>query len=318
MSSSVSHGLKLKTTQILVVDDNPTALRLLESILEKEGYLVSTATNGKEALDMLQGDPEGIDVIVLDRMMPEMDGLEVVRRMQADRRFKYIPVIMETAADKPEEISEGISAGVFYYLTKPIERKTLVSVVAAAVKESEQRRQLRAEMARHHMGFGLIQVMKTRFRTLEEAESLASFLAHCFPDQDRALTGISELLINAVEHGNLEISYEEKSRLVEAQQWRQEVERRLADPKYGAREVVAIFERKDKAYYLQVTDEGPGFNWRGYLEFDPSRASHNHGRGIAMANMIAFDRLVYNDKGNQVTAVMYEPDPEGNGDDYWG
>jgi anti-sigma regulatory factor (Ser/Thr protein kinase) len=160
--------------------------------------------------------------------------------------------------------------------------------------------------------------LKGSCRTLEEAESLSSFLANCFPDSDRALTGISELLVNGVEHGNLGISYDDKTRLMDENIWREEVERRLQLPEYADKKLTVIFEKKDDTYYLQVTDQGDGFNWKSFLEFDPSRASHNHGRGIAMANMIAFDRLVYNEKGNQVTAIMRARDEEMEIDDYWG
>jgi len=79
-----------------------------------------------------------------------------------------------------------------------------------------------------------------------------------------------------------------------------------------------IFEKKKNTYYLQITDQGKGFNWKSFMEFDPSRASDNHGRGIAMANMIAFDRLVYNEAGNQVTAVMDVQEEAAEIDDYWG
>jgi len=318
-SAATSQGLQIKKNAILVVDDNPTALHLLASILEKEGYEITRATNGLEAMAELRShQEEGFDVILLDRMMPEMDGMEVTRQIQADSELKHIPIVMQTAADKPEQISEGIKAGVFYYLTKPIERKTLLSVVSSAIKEVEQRKVLRAEMHRHRMSFGLIQVLKGSCRSLDEAESLASFLANCFPDPDRALTGISELLINAVEHGNLSISYEEKTELMESNSWREEVARRLQLPEFLDKEVTVIFEKKQGTYYLQVTDQGKGFNWKTFLEFDPSRASHNHGRGIAMANMIAFDRLVYNEQGNQVTAVMDIQTAETEIDDYWG
>ena len=105
----------------------------------------SAAVNGIEAMRTLHDLAHDFDAIILDRMMPELDGIEVTRRMLADPVLKYIPIVMQTAADKPEEISEGIKAGVFYYLTKPVERKTLVSVVASAVKERTQGRVLRTD-----------------------------------------------------------------------------------------------------------------------------------------------------------------------------
>jgi anti-sigma regulatory factor (Ser/Thr protein kinase) len=172
-------------------------------------------------------------------------------------------------------------------------------------------------MRRHRLSFGLVEVLKSSCQTLDEAESISSFLANCFPDAERALTGISELLFNAIEHGNLGIEYDEKTDLMNRNCWREEVEKRLQLPDFEKKRVTVIFERKDETYYLQVTDEGQGFNWKNFMEFDPSRASHNHGRGIAMANIIAFDRLVYNDKGNQVTAIMNKPAPVEDGDDYW-
>jgi CheY-like chemotaxis protein len=319
LSSTIAgKGMQVQKTHLLVVEDNPTTLHLLTRILEDEGYEVTQAHNGLEAMNELKNREEDFDVILLDRMMPMMDGMEVTRKILSDSKLKHIPIVMQTAADQPEQISEGIKAGVFYYLTKPVERSTLLSVVSSAVKEVRQRRVLRAEMLRHRLSFGLIQVLKGSCRTLEEAESLASFLANCFPDSDRALTGISELLINGVEHGNLGISYDDKTRLMDENIWRQEVDRRLTLPEYADKQLTVIFEKKGDTYYLQVTDQGEGFNWKSFLEFDPSRASHNHGRGIAMANMIAFDRLVYNEKGNQVTAIMKTRDESEEVDDYWG
>ncbi len=293
-----------RKARLLVVDDNPSALELLTCLLQDEGYHVTRAGNGLEAMNELTNREDDFDVILLDRMMPMMDGMEVTRKILADARTKHIPIIMQTAADRPEQISEGIKAGVFYYLTKPVERRTLLSVVSSAVKEVAQRRVLREEMLRHRLSFGLIQILKGSCRTLEEAESLASFLANCFPDSDRALTGISELLVNGIEHGNLGISFAEKTRLLEKNIWRKEVEKRLRLPENARKFITVLFERKDNIYTLQITDQGEGFNWRAFLEFDPSRATHNHGRGIAMARMISFDRLEYNEKGNQVTAIM--------------
>lgn len=317
-SSLHNQAQQVKKHSLLIVDDNPTTLRMLEQILSKEGYHTVTAVDGMEALRAMQDTANDFDAIILDRMMPELDGIEVTRRMQADPELKHIPIVMQTAADKPEEISEGIKAGVFYYLTKPVERKTLLSIVASAVKERTHARVLRTEMQSYRMGFSLIEVLKSSFRTLEEAESLASFLANLFPDPDRALVGTAELLINAVEHGNLGITYDDKTELMDANTWQEEVNRRLEMPEYRDRKVTVIFEKKDGVCYLQVTDQGKGFAWKSFLQFDPSRATHNHGRGVAMANMITFDRLVYNEQGNQVTAVMNPPSTSGEEDPYWG
>jgi len=301
---------------ILAVDDNPTTLRLLEAMLKRNKFGVRTAVNGIDAMAVLNEFHETIDIVLLDRMMPEMDGIEVCNAMKADENLRYIPIIMQTAANHPEEISEGIAAGVFYYLTKPLNIEMLLSIVEAAGKQIRRHRQLRREMERRKISFGLVQILKCTFRTLDEAEGLSIFLANYFDDPDRTLTGISELLVNAVEHGNLGISYAEKSALVAEKNWQTEINKRLNDPHYRDRRVTVIFERKEKACYIQITDEGDGFDWKQYMEVDPSRAMHNHGRGIAMANMLCFNKLVYNEKGNQVTGVI-ETDTREDKDDFW-
>ncbi len=302
---------------ILAVDDNPTSLRLLESMLGRKDFEVRTAVNGMEAMAILNEFHDTIDIILLDRMMPEMDGIEVCNAMKANEKLRYIPIIMQTAANHPEEISEGIATGVFYYLTKPLNAEMLLSIVEAAGKQVRRHKLLHSEMERRKISFGLVQILKCTFKTLDEAEGLSIFLANYFDDPDRTLTGISELLVNAVEHGNLGISYEEKSSLVADENWQQEVTKRLADPQYAERIVTVIFERKKDACYIQITDEGEGFDWKQFLEVAPSRAMHNHGRGIAMANMLCFSKLVYNDKGNQVTGII-EAEKKQDKDDFWG
>jgi two-component system, cell cycle response regulator len=296
--------IRTKPIRLLAVDDNPTALRLLESILVRAHYEVMTVTNGKDALHYLASNPELIDSILLDRMMPEMDGIQVCAALKADQQLRNIPVIMQTAADRPEEIREGIQAGVFYYLTKPLDKETLLSVVSSAVNQAEQYRLLRMEIRQQHKNLGLVQVLQCTYKTLAEADSLATFLASLFPEPDRIVAGISELLINAVEHGNLGIGYDLKSRLSAENRLQEEINRRYHDPCYAPRKVMVDFARKDQTCILEITDEGEGFDWGRYLEVDPLRATHNHGRGIAMANILSFDELRYNSKGNQAIGTV--------------
>jgi hypothetical protein len=108
-------------------------------------------------------------------------------------------------------------------------------------------------------------------------------------------------MINAVEHGNLEISYEEKTRLFEVDGWDSEVRRRLSEPPYADRQVRVEFERLRDRIQVTITDEGRGFDWCQYLDIDPARLHHQHGRGIAMSRLISFDDVKYSGAGNQVS-----------------
>jgi len=105
--------------KILVVDDQPINVQLLKRKLEREGMTVATAYSGREALDHVAADKP--DLILLDVMMPEMDGIEVCQRLQADDANKSIPIIFITARTSKEGKIEGLGVGAVDYITKPID-----------------------------------------------------------------------------------------------------------------------------------------------------------------------------------------------------
>ena len=109
----------MATPKILVVDDQPINVQLLKRKLEREGMTVATSYSGREALDLVKADKP--DLILLDVMMPEMDGIEVCQRLQADKETKAIPVIFITARTSKEGKIEGLGVGAVDYITKPID-----------------------------------------------------------------------------------------------------------------------------------------------------------------------------------------------------
>ncbi|PCJ98094.1 MAG: hypothetical protein COA45_08045 [Zetaproteobacteria bacterium] len=295
---------KSNSIRVLIVDDDRVMRRMFQIQIEKLGYQADLAVDGKEAINLLNGDKDAFDIVVLDRKMPEMDGLEVVARMKANVDLRKIPIIMATGSNKPEEIKQGIDAGVFYYLTKPIDQEVLKSVFISAVREVQTQTTLKRELKKHRTSFNLIHSATFYLKTITEAEDLAAFLANCYPDPERVITGLAELIINAIEHGNLGISYNEKTDLIERGIWREEIDRRAQMSEHKEKKIEVIFNHKDDGSCVQILDEGSGFEWRRYLDIDPARASHNHGRGIAQANAVSFDELRYNATGNQVTAIV--------------
>ncbi len=118
--------------RILVVDDHEDNVEVLRARLEARGYEVEGATNGQEALDTVgRWCP---DLILLDVMMPDMDGLEVVKRLKADRNLPFIPVIMQTALDSTERMVAGLEAGADDYVTKPINFQELEARVRSLLR----------------------------------------------------------------------------------------------------------------------------------------------------------------------------------------
>lgn len=104
--------------RILVADDDPAILRLVTAIVEKEGYRVAAARDGREALKMLQKDSDFIAGI-FDVMMPHVQGPELVRYMRTEKRLMKIPVMVMTAEQNPKISSESFAAGAVVFLPKP-------------------------------------------------------------------------------------------------------------------------------------------------------------------------------------------------------
>ena len=290
--------------RILVVDDEPLNLEIIGDVLDDPMYEVSNAENGEIAWQALLATASPPHLVLLDRMMPVLDGIELLRRIKADKRFADIPVVMQSAASSSHQIAEGVAAGAWYYLPKPYAPRDLLTIVHAALTEVEEREAARRAVSNRLSVLELLDVAEFEFHTLQQAADLAISLAGFCPDPARAAMGLSELLVNAVEHGNLGITYDQKSEMRRADTWESEIQRRQSDPVLGARRVRVLFRRLADRLTFTVIDQGEGFDWRRYLEFDPGRAFDPNGRGIAMARQASFASLDYQDKGNIVVATI--------------
>ena len=116
---------------ILVVDDLPQNVRLLEAVLAPRGYAIATATSGREALERVASDP--IDLVLLDIVMPEMDGYEVCRALRADDSTRFLPVVMITASGEQEKVA-AIEAGADDFIAKPFDQAELLARVGSLLR----------------------------------------------------------------------------------------------------------------------------------------------------------------------------------------
>lgn len=130
------------TARVLIVDDIPTNVRLLEARLNAEYYDLVTASSGPEALSLCQS--SDIDIVLLDVMMPDMDGFEVCQRLKADTRTQHIPVLMVTALDQPSDRVRGLQVGADDFLTKPVDDMQLLARVKSLVRLKSLTDELRA------------------------------------------------------------------------------------------------------------------------------------------------------------------------------
>jgi DNA-binding response OmpR family regulator len=202
------------------------------------------------------------------------------------------------------DVWEGIRSGAFYYLSKPLDMGLLLQIVAAAISKGATKKKLWAQIESTHSAIGLIDRGFFRYRTMQQCEHLAWLLASSCPDPKRISVGLYELMLNALEHGNLGITYDEKTTLIDSKQWETEVRSRQALPENSAKFVEVMLSRTAQKIRFKIQDMGHGFPWQNYLEATPDRVFDNHGRGILLAKCEAFDRITYQGNGNCVVAEV--------------
>ncbi|MEM1289101.1 MAG: PleD family two-component system response regulator [Pseudomonadota bacterium] len=202
------------TARVLVVDDIVANVKLLDARLRAEYFEVLTATNGLEAIDVARRND--CDIIILDVMMPGIDGFETCRRLKADPKTAHVPVVMVTALDQPSDRVQGLQAGADDFLTKPIRDVALLSRVKNLVRlkrlidELKVRTTTSAQPISGEGGFvaedpaqpltGSILLVDDRASSYERLKSALSrqFKVHVHTDPETALFHISDYAYDMV------------------------------------------------------------------------------------------------------------------------
>ncbi|MGE0408695.1 MAG: hypothetical protein AB7P23_05460 [Amphiplicatus sp.] len=282
---------------VFILSSRDERLIALEKIIEAKGYLCTTFSSSDDALAAARRAGSAKKVLFIDGLCGSMPtSLDSFAEAPAD----LVLVLISGGADYAQ-ISDALRKAAFMVLKAPMAKEMLDCVVDAAVNEAGRRLALAAEWRRMAGALKRIETGKFRFRTIEEADALSRLLAFAFPEPDRAARGLSELMHNAVEHGNLEIGFREKSRLLDDDMLGAEIARRLQDPRYQARVAEAVLARRDDGVYVVIKDAGAGFDWSEFVKFSPARAAHRNGRGIQVARLTCFDKLSFNETGNLVS-----------------
>ena len=182
----------MKKSHVLAVDDEALNLEILLEYFDGENTLsLETADGGEAAWSLLQNPQNEFKAILLDRMMPGLDGIGLLKRIKADPRLSGIPVIMQTAANSAAQIREGLETGAYYYLTKPYRRDNLLAIVQAALADAEMRYALRQQLHGHINSLQFLNQAEFSIRNVDEASQLASFIAQACPNPEMVVMGIS-------------------------------------------------------------------------------------------------------------------------------
>ena len=295
-----------RTPFVVCIDDEETNLEILEMHLKKAGLDCKTISYSEIGLDFIKANAEKIDVVILDIMMPGLDGITLLKELKIDPKTARIPVIMQTAMTGEQKTVEGIEAGAYYYVTKPYSHSVLISIVKSALKEKRETDGLKTEVISLHNVVDNLRSCNFELKDFSEARRIANYLARFSNDPNKYIVGLTALLVNAVEHGNLELGFEAKHKLLIENKYEEEIEKRLKSPQYADKRVTIELHRKEQEgiFSVIIKDEGKGFNWQDYMDFDPTRMADPNGRGIAMANIMIPGAVEYWGKGNMVIYKM--------------
>jgi len=211
--------------RVLAVDDQTDSLRVIRLRLHAAGIECFTASSGQAALDFLATQP--VDLVILDVMMPGMDGYEVCRRLKLNERTRDLPVLFLTANNQPEEKARGFEAGAHDYLSKPIEQQELLARARAALRVKHLQDQLKAQILEQQAQFQAQLQLQQQVGALQQGMmsahwqkllgQLAGSLAHEINNPLMAALGTVQLLM--VEE-NLPEELRDRLRLTDQNLWR--------------------------------------------------------------------------------------------------
>ncbi|TVR76162.1 MAG: response regulator [Chitinophagaceae bacterium] len=282
---------------IYAVDDDPIYHTLVKNALKNDTYKIECFLTGDEAIENLNVSTNEVSAIILDYEMPGRDGISILKWIKKQKKFRHVPVILLTSNKDKENIRNGISAGAYYYLTKPFKKSVLMSLVRSALNDFKYKDLYVKESKNQPNPFieyesGIISIKK-----VSEVPLVTSWLADASKNPNETMT-VSELIMNGIEHGNLNISYDEKTMLIDEERLYSEIERRSQLPENRDKHVELKFNKGSDQLHVTIKDQGDGFNFEKYLFFDENRIFDNHGRGIAIVN--SFLDIRYLGNGSEV------------------
>lgn len=296
-----------RQTTILLIDDEDVVREELGGILEDEGYRVLAGADGEEGLALFRA--HGPDIVITDVRMPRRDGLSVA--MAIRQQAPHVPVTVITGHGTEAMAIEALRAGVTDFIKKPVRLEDL----AAALTRMEAARLLAMPHANLAMPAAVESMQRVwRYTLRNEMGAIPAFveamLKQCAKRarleakaQMELSLALRELLLNALEHGNLGLSFADKTEALESGTLEALLRSRATDPRYVERRITVETTLQPSLITVSIEDMGEGFDWNNLADpLDPSQQLASHGRGILLARM-SVDTLEYNATGNRVTVT---------------
>ncbi len=287
---------------LVVINSTGSAQGKIDEQLQRLGFGLIHIREDLAALDDLDRYAANADAVLLDWRCEAEKSYQFADALARKCAEVGLPVLTLAASSRAHDIQLALEAGLSNLLSMPCQLADL----KAAVETLGRHGRAAQEPASGDMddAFTLLDNCRFRFRTPEDVDKLVPLIARMFPRPERAASGIAELMMNAIEHGNLEIGHERKADWVARRVYQNELLKRLHTPPYSTRWAEVIITRRADGVMIVIMDEGCGFCWQNFIGAADERkcASDTEAGGIAKAQRDSFDDIRFNHLGNQVTA----------------
>ena len=287
--------------KILVVEDHPIYRKLLIDIIEAKKIKFLEAEDGEVGLEMFKKHKP--DLVICDILMPKMNGLELLKTIKEIKSDTY--VIIATAHDYEDWVIEALNSGASNYLKKPVTFKELTHILDKYY-EIEKNKSISKNIMSVVEEKQLILKLKLDIQSIPNiVDYLIKETGNKIKESDRLgfELGLNELIINSVEHGNLEISSEEKQKAFEDNKLLHLYNTKLKEPELANRTITIKLNITKEIIELEITDEGKGFDWRKISNpLTSDNIEKLAGKGVFLSKYY-FDELEYKGKGNIVRVI---------------
>jgi CheY-like chemotaxis protein/anti-sigma regulatory factor (Ser/Thr protein kinase) len=301
-------------SHILVVDDSPTQLRQIQFLLEREGFVVRSAVDGVQAIASIEDNMPML--VVTDLQMPEMNGLELVASVK--ETIPSLPVILTTSQGSEEIASQALKAGAASYVPKRELNDTLIPVLQQVMAVNKAAKAV-PKVAKNAIESNITLEVSNDESQIPDIISRLELpmVEHDLFDEGERMQiamALDEALLNAMIHGNLEVSSELRQS-DDGAPYVNMIAKRKKEAPYSDRKVTIKLEASNEQVTFTIRDDGPGFDAAALRDpTDPENIERAGGRGLLLINAF-MDEVSHNELGNEIRMVKRKATGDGEESD---
>jgi len=304
VTATMTTGLSVNKT-LLVVGFGAAEKNALQNLLKEDDIQLIFKQNLSAAIDSIhKSSSNQFQAYLIHENALDDSKFEAFYSLKQQPKFQFLPIILQVLSSQSPSIEKCMAIGLSFYLIQPYTSALLRKVLSSSTQGFMNHLEINRRLTSFSNSRALLQQSVFHIQTPSDAQAVSSILSYLTPEPKRTSVGLFELMLNSIEHGNLEIGYDEKTKLIKNGFLQEEIQHRLTQDAYRDKFTVVTYERTDNAMSITIADSGKGFDYAPFLNFEERRAMEYHGRGILIANKFSFDSLEYQNQGATVVCKI--------------